>query len=102
MPTKKEVKPKKTVMKLTSKTPIEKEVKATEPLPVKNATKALDFRDESLVYYGPHPCQKCDPDGSKGTNIVKAGNGAPDDLEFNVSSDSYYPNHVYRKHECVE
>lgn len=53
-----------------------------------NQTKELvaDYADPKLVYYGPHPCQTCDPKGKKGTFIVKAGNGAPDYLEFD------YPN----------
>lgn len=52
--------------------------------------------DPSLVYYGPHSCQKCDPFGDKGTLIVKAGNGAPDDLEFDfprgIKQGIIYPN----------
>lgn len=51
-----------------------------------------------LVWYGPHPCQKCDPKGKLGTMIVKAGNGAPDDLEFDFVQDCNYPNHVWTKH----
>lgn len=39
-------------------------------------------KNKDLVYYGPHPCRKCDPDGKFLTKIVKAGNGAPDYLEF--------------------
>lgn len=42
----------------------------------------IDLTDKNLVYYGPHPCQICDKAGLHGTMIVKAGNGAPDDLEF--------------------
>lgn len=43
---------------------------------------ASAYTHPKIVYYGPHPCQKCDPEGLKGTLIVKAGNGAPDDFEF--------------------
>ena len=51
--------------------------------------------DKSLVYYGPHPCQKCDPKGKAGTLIVKAGNGAANNLEFDFQGHSVqaiYPN----------
>lgn len=48
----------------------------------KGAVAEVDGTDPKLVYYGPHPCQKCDPKGDRGTLIVKAGNGAPDYLEF--------------------
>lgn len=58
------------------------------------------IRDESLVYYGPHSCQKCDPKGKLGTLIVKAGNGAPDSLEFNFTHGSHYPNHKWVQHKC--
>lgn len=34
------------------------------------------------VYYGPHHCQRCDATGYRSTKIVKAGNGAPNFLEF--------------------
>lgn len=47
--------------------------------------------DKDTVYYGPQPCQTCDKDGKKGTLIVKAGNGAPDSLQFN------YPEVVARE-----
>lgn len=47
------------------------------------ASPAVDPHDPLLVYYGPHACPECDPGGLKGTMIVKAGNGAPDWLEFN-------------------
>ncbi len=57
--------------------------------------------DKNLVYYGPHPCQKCDKDGQKGTLIVKAGNGAPDHLEFDFVHDCHYPNHVWKQHACT-
>lgn len=57
--------------------------------------------DRNTVWYGPHPCAKCDPDGKKGTMIVKAGNGAPDDLEYDFVHDSQYPNHVWQKHQHV-
>ena len=58
--------------------------------------------NKKLVYYGPHPCQKCDKEGTKGTMIVKAGNGAPDNLEFNFRHDSQYPNHVWKKHTHIK
>lgn len=56
---------------------------------------------EDLVWYGPHACTKCDLDGKKETMIVKAGNGAPDDLEFDFVHDSQYPNHIWKKHHCA-
>ena len=62
----------------------------------------MEKDNQDLVYYGPHPCQKCDKDGKKGTLIVKAGNGAPDDLEFDFTYDSHYPNHVWKKHICSD
>lgn len=70
---------------------------------------APSYTDKNLVYYGPHPCAKCDPDGKKGTMIVKAGNGAPDDLEFDYPKDKdmgiIYPNDrpdwIWKKHEHV-
>lgn len=66
--------------------------------------------DKSLVYYGPHPCQKCDPKGKAGTLIVKAGNGAPATLEFDFpaghSVQVIYPNDkpewYWRKHKCLD
>lgn len=60
-----------------------------------------EYKSKKLVYYGPHSCQKCDPDGKKGTMIVKAGNGAPDKFTFNFIHDSHYPNHVWKKHACL-
>lgn len=62
----------------------------------------MKFTDKKLVYYGPHPCQKCDPDGKKGTMIVKAGNGAPDTFEFNYVHGSNYPGHVWKKHKHIK
>lgn len=70
--------------------------------------------DPKLVYYGPHPCQRCDPKGKKGTLICKAGNGAQADLEFeykpyelrrNEDNSIMYPNAcpegtVWQRHEC--
>jgi hypothetical protein len=58
--------------------------------------------DRKLIYYGPHSCQRCDPTGKKGTMIVKAGNGAPDTLQFNFTNDSYYPNHKWKGHICLK
>lgn len=60
----------------------------------------MDKKSKKLVYYGPHSCQKCDKSGKKGTMIVKAGNGAPDSLEFNFNHGSHYPNHVWKRHQC--
>ncbi len=57
--------------------------------------------NKNLVYYGPHPCQKCDPKGKNGTMIVKAGNGAPDYLEFDFVQGSSYPNHDWKQHKCI-
>ncbi len=57
---------------------------------------------KNLVYYGPHSCQRCDPKGRLGTMIVKAGNGAPDELEFDFVQGSHYPNHTWKKHKCVD
>lgn len=62
----------------------------------------INLRDPNLVYYGPHACQKCDKDGKKGTLIVKAGNGAPDDLGFDFVHGSHYPNHEWKKHVCSD
>lgn len=62
----------------------------------------VEMRDPNIVYYGPHPCQRCDKDGKKGTMIVKAGNGAPSDMEYDFNHDSNYPNHVWQKHVCSE
>lgn len=63
-----------------------------------------DPKDPSIVYYGPHPCQRCDPKGNKGTLIVKAGNedGGSSELEFNFTLGSHYPNHEWLKHECTD
>lgn len=62
----------------------------------------MEKTNRDLVYYGPHPCQKCDKDGKKGTMIVKAGNGAPDELEFNFIHHSHYPNHDWKQHKCSD
>lgn len=59
-------------------------------------------RNPNLVYYGPHPCQKCDPTGKLGTMIVKAGNGVPNKLQFDFIQDSHYPNHVWLQHKCID
>lgn len=50
---------------------------------------------DNLVWYGPHECQR----GCK-VMIVKAGNGAPEDMQFNFVHDSQYPNHKWVKHVC--
>ncbi len=73
----------------------------------------MEKTDKSLVYYGPHACAKCDPKGLKKTLIVKAGNGAPDNLEFDypASADAVktdgsfpYPNThpelIWNQHQC--
>ena len=58
------------------------------------------LKDNSiLIYYGPHPCQQCDVDGSKGTLIVRAGNGAPRNLIFDYPQ-IIYPNTKWKKHKC--
>ncbi len=44
--------------------------------------KSIDQTNKSLVYYGPHPCQRCNKNSKNPARIVKAGNGAPDHLEF--------------------
>lgn len=62
----------------------------------------INKTDKDLVYYGPHACQKCDMDGKKGTLIVKAGNGSSDELEFNFTHDSHYPNHEWKQHVCSD
>lgn len=71
-------------------------------------TEKLHFKDKKIIYYGPHPCQKCDADGTKGTLIVKAGPGTSKEsnkkfekMEFNFTHDSHYPNHVWKKHKCI-
>ncbi len=61
-----------------------------------------DFKNKKLVYYGPHPCPKCDPKGKLGTMIVKAGNGANDKFEFDFVHGSHYPNHTWKKHKCID
>lgn len=67
--------------------------------------------DKKLVYYGPHPCQKCDSDGKKGTMIVRAGNGAPDNLQFDYPKETHgastaYPNthpkFLWKTHKCID
>lgn len=69
----------------------------------------MKYTNENLVYYGPHPCQKCDKNGKNGTLIVKAGNGAPDNLEFDfpagklIGSENYpnsKPDWYWRRHMC--
>jgi hypothetical protein len=71
----------------------------------------MKYTNKDLVYYGPHPCQKCDKNGKKGTLIVKAGNGAPDNLEFDFPAgihlgdqETFYPNEnpdwYWRRHLC--
>lgn len=79
----------------------------------KSGPEDIDITDPKLVYYGPHPCEKCDPKGTKGTLIVKAGNGAPDSLEFDYPVEAEekntkgyaYPNttvgYIWKKHEHV-
>jgi hypothetical protein len=64
----------------------DKGLAAHAPGALGGTSNAVPLNDPRLVYYGPHPCQKCDPLGKKGTLIVKAGNGAPEYLEFD------YPN----------
>lgn len=64
--------------------------------------KFTELRDPNIVYYGPHPCPKCDADGSKGTMIIKAGNGAPVEWELDFVHDSHYPNHVWKQHEHLQ
>lgn len=48
----------------------------------------LKKEDPTIVYYGPHPCKKCDPLGLKHTRIVKAGNGAPDTMEYDFPKEA--------------
>lgn len=57
--------------------------------------------DSSIIYYGPHPCHRCDPTGKYGTLIVKGSAPQSNELEFNFVHDSHYPNHVWKKHECL-
>lgn len=65
--------------------------------------------DPSVVYYGPHPCKDTN-DGRKGCDqlIVKAGNGAPDYLEFNAQEAEgiIYPNthkgFKWTRHKCAK
>lgn len=63
-------------------------------------TKPDIYKDQEIVWYGPHACQRCDHDGKNGTMIVKAGNGAPDDLEYDFVHDSHYPGHIWHEHKC--
>lgn len=58
----------------------------------------ISFKSKKLVYYGPHTCKRCKSD----TPIVKAGNGAPESLEFDFVHGSHYPNHVWKKHKCIK
>lgn len=53
-----------------------------------------NITNKKLVYYGPHPCQKCDIEGKKGTMIVKAG-----EIELDFVHGSHYPNHVWKAHK---
>lgn len=48
----------------------------------------MNCHNHKIVYYGPHPCQTCDKNGKKGTMIVKAGNGAPENLEFEFPNEA--------------
>lgn len=59
----------------------------------------VTFRDKSLIYYGPHPCVKCDPKGKKGTMVVKSEPGS--DFTFDFVHGSQYPNHKWKRHVCV-
>ena len=62
--------------------------------------KAIDMRDRSLVYYGPHPCEQCEKNGVIDTMIIKASYPAPADMQFDFDHDSHYPNHIWVKHVC--
>lgn len=62
--------------------------------------KKIKFTNKKLVYYGPHPCQRCDPDGSKGTKIVRAENNEVV-FSYDFVHGSHYPNHVWKKHKCI-
>lgn len=70
--------------------------------------KKVKLTDPSLVYYGPHPCS--DQNGNRKTGnfgcnarIVKAGNGAPAELEFDFPAEGVaYPNYVFTPHVCAE
>lgn len=64
--------------------------------------KNINPKSKKLVYYGPHPCDKCDPQGKNGTMIVRARNGALSSLEFDFVHGSHYPNHVWKKHKCID
>ena len=52
---------------------------------------------KTATWYGPHECQTC----GKGTMIVKAGNGAPDSMQYNFTHGSNYPGHKWVKHVCI-
>lgn len=67
------------------------------------------YKSPKLVYYGPHPCQKCDKKGKNRTIIVKAGNGAPDSFEYDYPLKDHeiqlqYPNTrpdwKWKRHKC--
>lgn len=38
--------------------------------------------DAAIIYYGPHPCQVCDPKGKKKTNVVAAAAETPNAKEL--------------------
>lgn len=61
---------------------------------VPSAVVPMDISE--VVFYGPHPCARCDK------MIVKGGNGAPDDLEFDSPEGGAYPNTVWQRHECAK
>lgn len=75
--------------------------------------KSFIFKNPELVYYGPYPCkdtQTLRRKGNKGCNvlIVKAGNQASAELEFDAVSpfgDIVYPNYrgeakPWKLHKC--
>lgn len=61
------------------------------------ASTGIKGDEKDIVYYGPHLCQRCNQ------YIVKAGNGAPEYLEFDSPQHPIYPNFSFdewNRHNC--
>ena len=52
------------------------------------------LRDPNVVWYGPHPCEKC------GRIVVKTGNGAPPLTLDAEDHNHHYPNFRWLEHQC--
>lgn len=53
----------------------------------------FNSRKADLIYYGPHPCEKC------GLSIVKVS-AEQGGQELDVPSGIVYPNSMWRPHVC--